>query len=220
MCISQYGICFAKGTQELPYAVSKKVLARTTWVMRFHAGQFRGFWGSSGPSQSMTLSFASCSIAVWSGSLDCWSWWPSSDMAGFSWADSKSAAMICCRGWCDSRILVHVGSLMPGFACYIFEGRVGGQTTPGWRRPRRGVIATVLWARANCAGDYICKTVRKCGVKLEICLIEGEPGKRADAEGRGAGIVGGARTVDAEGNAEGWTVGLSLLSPLPLGLRR
>ena len=94
MCSSQYGICFAKGAQELPYAVSKKALARTTWVMRFHAGQFRGFWGSSGPSQLTTLSVVSCSIAVWSGSLDCWSWWLSSDMAGFSWADSKSAAMI------------------------------------------------------------------------------------------------------------------------------
>ena len=153
MCISQYGICFAKGAQELPYAVSKKVLARTTWVMRFHAGQFRGFWRSSGPSQSTTLSFVSCSIAVWSGSLDCWSWWPSSDMAGFSWADSKSAAMICCRGWCDSGILARVCSLVPGFACYIFEGRVDGRTTPGWIRPRRGVIAIVLWARANCASD-------------------------------------------------------------------
>src|ERR1700742_4612945 len=61
---SQYGVCFlAKGAQELPYAVSKKALARTTWTMRFHDGQFRGFWGSSGPSQSTTLSFASCSIA-------------------------------------------------------------------------------------------------------------------------------------------------------------
>ncbi len=115
MCVSQYGICFAKGAQELPYAVSKKVEAKTTWVMRFHAGQFRGFWGSSGPSQSTTLSFVSCSIAVWSCSLVCWSWWPSSNTAGFSWADSKSAAMICCRGWSDSGILAHVCSLVPGF---------------------------------------------------------------------------------------------------------
>lgn len=83
--------------------------------MRFQAGQFRGFWGSSGPSQSTTLSFASCSITVGSGSLDCWSWWPSFDMAGFSWAYSKSAAMICCRGWCDSGILARVCSLVPGF---------------------------------------------------------------------------------------------------------
>lgn len=77
--------------------MSKKVEARTTWVMRFHSGQFRGFWGSSGPSQSTRLSFVSCSIGVWSGSLDrcSWSWWPSSDLAGFfSWADSKSAAML------------------------------------------------------------------------------------------------------------------------------
>jgi hypothetical protein len=33
-------------------------------------------------------------------------------MAGFSWVDSKSAVMICCRGWCDSGMLARV-------ACYI-----------------------------------------------------------------------------------------------------
>ena len=115
---------------ELPYAVSKKALGRTTWVMRFHAGQFRRFWGSSDPSQSTTLSFVSFSIAVWSGSLDCWSWWPSPDMAGFSWADFKSAAMICCRGWCDSAIL---GCLFTGARLcllYIFEGRVAAGQRP------------------------------------------------------------------------------------------
>jgi hypothetical protein len=94
VCVSvSTGISFAQGAQEVPYAVSKKVLARTTWVMRLYAGQFSGFWGSSGPSQSTTLSFVSCSIAVWSDSLECW-WCPSSDVAGFSWADSESAAMI------------------------------------------------------------------------------------------------------------------------------
>jgi hypothetical protein len=104
---------------ELPYAVSEKALGRTTWVMRFHAGQFRGFWGSSDPSQSTALSFVFFSIALWSGTLDCWLWWPFPDMAGFSWADFKSAAMICCRWWCDSAIL-GVCSLAPGFACYIY----------------------------------------------------------------------------------------------------
>jgi hypothetical protein len=57
--------------------------------------------------------------------------------------------------------------------------------------------------------------VLKCGVKLEICLIEGELGERAERRVGGAGTVGGARTVDAEGGCGG-----SLLSPLPLGLRR
>ena len=125
-CISQHGICFANGAQEMAYAVSKNALASTTWVMRFHAGQFRGFWGSFGPSQSTTLSFVSSSIAVWSGLLDCWIWLPSSNLAVFSWADFKSAAMLCCRCWCDSDLLARFRSVMQGFACYIFQGKVDG----------------------------------------------------------------------------------------------
>lgn len=63
--------------------------------------------------------------------------------------------------------------------------------------------------------------VRKRGAKLEICLIEGELRERANAEGwrsrhRGRRTDGQTRRVDAEGRM----VELSLLSPLPLGLRR
>lgn len=102
---SSVRVSLDKSAQESPYAVSRKALARPTWVKRFHDGQFRGFWGSSGPSQSTTLSFVSCSIAVWSGAL-----WPSSDKARFSWADSKSA-MVFCRGWCSSEILAGLSAI-------------------------------------------------------------------------------------------------------------